>query len=132
MREKMTVGVALALLAWFAWVPNAGAESKVLDGKTFEGVLGEKGQTKSEAETVIFQAGKLHSNLCDPLGFGSGPYSTKASGGSVAVEADTTSPKEGTMHWSGTIKAGHFEGTVLWTKADKTTVNYWFKTTEKK
>jgi hypothetical protein len=103
------------------------AGSGPLDGKTFVGESGEKGQTKSEAEQIDFKGGTFHSKNCDPYGFAPAPYKATSRAGVTTFEATTTSAKEGKIVWKGTVKGDTLEGTLLWTKAGQKDIEYWVK-----
>lgn len=99
----------------------------LLDGKTFEGEVGKKGQGKGEPETFVFADGKL-----DPLqrrssGFTAAPYKATAASGKIGFEAETVSPTEGRMLWKGTALGVSFQGTMTWTKKGQAPVEYWFR-----
>jgi hypothetical protein len=99
-----------------------------LDGKVFTVDSAEKGKTSTEKDDVDFANGKLHSKGCDQWGFGAGAYKTDGN----KFEADTTSAKEGKIHWSGTVVGDKIEGTYVWTKAGQKPIEYGFKGTLKK
>jgi hypothetical protein len=52
--------------------------------------------------------------------------------GATTFEADTVSPKEGKMHWKGTLTPGGLEGTAVWSKPGQKDIEYWFKATAKR
>jgi hypothetical protein len=100
----------------------------VLDGKVFIGEIGGKGKAHGDKDEFHFQAGKFRSTACDPYGFTDGNYSTVMQGGTIAFEAQTTSPTDGTMVWEGTVHGDTIEGTATWHKTGgKTPEEMWFK-----
>lgn len=134
MKRTTILGLALAGLLVLLWTApvRADAGKGPLDGKTFSGTLTEKGKTKGDADTFTFKDGKFRSMACDAYGFGEAAYTANAGAGGTAFEATTTSPKEGTMKWKGTVKDGTIAGSVVWTKAGQADMTYTFKGTEKK
>jgi hypothetical protein len=107
---------------------SASAFAKNLDGKVFTIESAEKGKTNTEKEDVDFTKGKFHSQACDRYGFEAGSYTLNGD----KFEADTTSAKEGKIHWSGTVSGDHIDGTYLWSKSGQKPIEYWFKGTLKK
>ena len=118
------------LLAAVAITLCASGEARAsgpLDGKTFVGESGEKGQTKSDPEQIDFKAGTFHSKACDAYAFGSAPYKATTTGGVTTFEATTTSAKEGKIVWKGTVKGDTLDGTLRWSKAGQKDIEYWVK-----
>ena len=108
------------------------AKGAALDGKKFSVDSGEKGKPADKAvETLTFKDGKFHSLACDQYGFGDGAYTTTKAAAGTAWEADTTSAKEGKIHWKGTVTGDAVEGTFVWTKAGQAPIEYWFKSKSK-
>ena len=103
-----------------------------LDGKSFVGAMTEKGKTKGDPDTFIFKDGKFRSTACDVYGFTETSYTTAVSDAGTTFEAVSTSPKEGTMKWKGTVKGDSVEGTAVWTKNGQADAIYTFKGTLKK
>jgi hypothetical protein len=117
------------LLGHFLIAPAAAA---VLDGKSFVSETGEKGKPMSEKDEIAFAAGQFHSKACDPWGFAKAPYKASTKAGVTSFEAETSSPKEGKIHWTGTVKGDTLEGRYVWTKAGQAPIEYWVKGTLKK
>jgi hypothetical protein len=102
----------------------------MLDGKRFMVEGGEQGKEKeASADTLSFANGMFHSKGCDIYGFGDGAYKAMQNGDATTFEATTTSEKEGTIDWKGTINGNMIEGTYRWTKAGQNPIDYWFKGT---
>lgn len=121
---KTIVMTMTMLLAGAAWA-NGGA----LDGKSFAVDSGEKGKPAGkDKETLTFKDGTLHSSACDPYGFGDGAYRASSSGAATTFDADTSSAKEGKIHWHGTVRGDAVEGSFVWTKIGQAPIEYWFKT----
>jgi hypothetical protein len=98
-----------------------------LDGKTFVGETGKKGQGKGDPETFVFAGWKFDPLQCHPYGFAAAPYKATSVGGKVGFEAKTVSAKEGTMHWKGTALGTSIQGTMTWTKKGQAPIEYWFR-----
>lgn len=113
--------------------PISGAElSHLLDGKTFVGKNGEKGQPldPNQDEELVFQDGRFTSVSCFPYNFGSSEYSAQVVGDSIHFEAVTMSPSHGKIAWKGIVKDGTAEATFVWTKERwywNTHREYWFQ-----
>ena len=129
MKTKTTIRMAMMVAGALALGGVAAAKGgATLDGKSYAVDSGEKGKPAGkEVETITFKNGKFHSAACDTYGFGDATYTTKAAGGATTFEADTMSAKEGKIHWQGTAKGDHVEGTYVWTKAGQAPIEYWFK-----
>jgi hypothetical protein len=50
----------------------------------------------------------------------------------VMIEAETKSPKEGSMRWKGVVQGETLAGSMIWTKDGQAPIAYWFKGTLKK
>jgi hypothetical protein len=122
----VTTAVVLLLAIGAASKAADTTSSGVLDGMTFVGDLGEKGKTKGDKDTYEFKGGTFHSTACDGYGFKAAAYTATANGEVIKFESTTHSDKEGEMVWKGTVKGGHMEGTIVWTKGSQA-IDYWFK-----
>jgi hypothetical protein len=116
-----TVGYILGGTPGFAQTPMMG-----LDGKSFVGQIGKKGEKSGDKDELTFKDGKLHSTACEKYGFGQVPYTAKAGEGETAFEAETVISKEGTMKWKGTVKGGTVTATVIWSKSGKAPQELWY------
>lgn len=133
MSRTRGIAVLLGLSLWLAGVALAAEVAKgALDGKSYSGMLGEKGKTKGDKDDFVFKEGTFHSTACDAYGFGAAAYTAREEAGAIAFEATTHSAKEGDMEWKGAVKGDAVEGTVVWKKAGKAPKDYWFKGTLKK
>jgi hypothetical protein len=121
MRKRWTV---LALLAAIAVLPARAAGP--LDGKSFVGTMTEKGKTKADTDSFQFANGKFHSNGCDPYGFRPSAYKAQKAGDDWTFTSESTSPKEGTMAWKGTVAGDTISGEVAWTKPGQQPIEYTF------
>ena len=130
MMKKRVVALIALLMSGLGVAPLALAGGS-LDGKTFTGVVGQKGKTEGQADDLVFQGNQFESTLCRNFGYGKGAYTTTAKGNAVAFNAETTSAAGGKMKWEGTVKGNAIEGKVL--SAEKgATSEMWFKGTLKK
>ena len=107
------------------------AQAAVLDGRSFEGVVLERGKTSGDADTLIFDKGRFRSTACDRYGYADGPYSTSVSGDSVAFEAETESPKYGKLLWKGVVRGHKLDGTMTMVRDGQATGEKWVVAGEK-
>jgi len=110
----------------------AGEGSHLLDGMSFVGKNGEKGQNLAEYEDeeIVFQDGLFTSVSCEPYNFGSSPYKAEVIEGKVHFSAVTESPTHGKITWQGIIDGNQAEVTFVWTKERwywDTRREYWFR-----
>ncbi len=129
---SLGMGFSLALALVLALPAPAWTEAGLLDGKTFVGQMTEKGKAKGEKDEFVFKDGKFRSTGCDPYGFTETPYTVSQSDVSANFEAESHSPKEGTMKWKGTVKGDTIEGTAVWMKKGQADMHYTIKGTLKK
>src|SRR5215471_1101110 len=113
------------LAATAAIVPAAPALADSLDGRSFHGVFLERGKTSGDADTLTFKDGRFRSSACDQYGYGDAPYKTVAAGDSVRFEAETMSPKYGKLSWSGSIRGGKLDATVMMERKGKAALENW-------
>jgi hypothetical protein len=104
---------------------SALAQAAVLDGRSFEGVVLERGKTSGDADTLIFDNGRFRSTACDRYGYGDGAYRTSVSGDSVAFEAETESPKYGKLLWKGVVRGQKLDGTLTMVRDGQVTGEKW-------
>ena len=124
------VFTAFSLLIFICGVPTF-AIMGTLDGKTFSGEVGKKGEASGMKDDLVFKDGKFRSTACDAYGFGDANYSATPSGDATAFQAETHNPKNESMKWSGTIKGNTIEGTAVWTKPGAEPIEEWVKATLK-
>jgi hypothetical protein len=104
--------------------------SRILDGKKFVGLTGEKGKKAHHEDALSFSEGIFTSSACYHYGFKGGPYTATVDGDSIHFRAETLSPTHGKMVWQGTLKDGTLEVDYSWTKERwlwTTHREYWFK-----
>ena len=128
MSRRIWAGV-MAAAALIAVAPVAFAV-ETLDGKTFSGTIGKKGETAGNPDDFIFKDGQFESTLCEQFGYGTGAYKTSIADGATRFSAETTSKTGGKMAWTGTIKEGHLQGSVVTTENGASS-EMWFNGTVK-
>ena len=90
----------------------------LLDGRSYVGKNGEKGQqlAEYEDEEIIFKDGMFNSVSCEPYNFGSGSYTASVVGDKIHFAAVTESPSHGKISWQGVIDNDQAEVSFVWTK----------------
>lgn len=101
------------------------SSSSLLDGRSFEGVVLERGKTSGDADTLIFERGRFRSTACDRYGYGDGAYRTSGAGDSVAFEAETESAQHGKLRWAGTVRGERLDGTLTMVREGKLAGEKW-------
>jgi len=96
-----------------------------LDGKTFEGVVLERGKRSGDEETITFRNGRFHSSACRQYGYGDAPYSVFEAKDGLAFEAQTESPQYGKLLWRGTVRGARLDGTLTMLKDGKPAGEKW-------
>lgn len=102
-----------------------------LDGRSFVGVVLERGKTEGDADTIIFKDGRFRSTACDRYDYGDGPYTVTANGDGVSFEAQTQSPKYGKLLWRGVVRGARLDGTMIMVRDGKTLGEKWVLAGEK-
>jgi hypothetical protein len=105
----------------FAQTPMMG-----LEGKSFVGQIGKKGEKSGDKDELVFKDGKIYSTACEKYGFGQAFYTAKAGEGSTAFTAETRSAKEGMMKWKGTVTGGTVTATLVWSKPGQAPQELWY------
>jgi hypothetical protein len=83
------------------------------------------GGGKPYEDKLTFAGQKLTSATFKARGFADAEVETDTRGGQIATfTATAKSPKQGSAKWGGTVSAGQVQGTLTWTKADGTAVEY--------
>lgn len=104
--------------------PASTTAPTTLDGKTFIGESKEPGKSGAEKDEITFASGRLHSKGCDVYGFGDAPYSSTSDANGIHFNAVTTSEKEGSIAWSGTVSGDAITGKMVWTKQGQSPITY--------
>lgn len=128
----MKISTLLGLFAVTAIAPASPALAGSLDGRSFEGVFLERGKTSGDADTLIFKDGRFRSTACDRYGYSDAGYRTTADGDGMRFEAETHSPKYGMLRWSGVVRGGKLDATVMMLQPGKPAVENWVVAGEKK
>ena len=105
-------------------VPSS-SSSSLLDGRSFEGVVLERGKTSGDADTLIFERGRFRSTACDRYGYGDGSYRTRGAGDGIAFEAETESAQYGKLRWAGTVRGEKLDGTLTMVRDGKPAGEKW-------
>jgi len=114
-------------------VVPAALAAESLDGRTFQGVFLERGKTSGDADTLIFKDGRFSSTACDKYGYSDAAYKTMAAGDATRFEAETQSAKYGKLVWSGVVRGGKLDATVMMDQGNgKKPVENWVVAAEKK
>jgi hypothetical protein len=96
-----------------------------LDGRSFAGVVLERGKTSGDAETITFNNGRFHSTACQAYGYGDGPYKTAEAPDGLAFEAETESPQYGKLLWRGVVRGARLDGALTMMKDGKPGTEKW-------
>ena len=103
----------------------------LLDGRNFDGIVLECGKTEGDADTITFKNGRFRSSASDRYEYGDGPYTATAAGDAVSFEAQTESPKYGTLLWRGVVRGRRLDGTLTMVRDGKTLGEKWLLAGEK-
>jgi hypothetical protein len=128
MNLKSLLGL-VALTA--AVVPASPALAAGLDGRSFDGVFLERGKTSGDADTITFRNGRFRSSACDRYGYGDAPYKVTPVGDTLRFETETESAKYGKLQWSGVVRGGKLDATVMMVQDGKKPVENWVVAAEK-
>jgi hypothetical protein len=113
-------GISLAVIA----PAPVMAQASSLEGKTFEGVILEKGKTRGDADTLVFRNGKFRSSACDKYGFNEAPYKVSADGSLMRFEAVTESARDGKLEWTGYMSGNKLYATSVWVRSGKAPIEH--------
>ena len=92
-----------------------------LDGRRFRaGIVRDDADEDAKAQPLedklLFENGKFSSVVCRRYNFAEAPYWVRVEGDRIHFMAELTSPTDGTMRWTGTIRGNQLTGTMRWTK----------------
>ena len=110
---------------------SAGAQAQSLDGRTFTGVFLERGKTSGDADTITFRDGRFRSSACDRYGYSDAPYKAVAVADGTRFEAETQSARYGKLLWSGHVRGGKLDATVMMDRPGKAPIENWVVAGEK-
>jgi hypothetical protein len=131
-RQKINILITTTCFILFINPALALETFHLLDGKTFTGFNGEKGQDldPNEAEEIVFNNGRFISTTCNKYNFSDVAYSASDVGDSIHFQAVTLSPTHGKIEWQGVVHGDQADVTFVWTKERwywNTHREYWFK-----
>ena len=126
--KNSTTAAALTVAALL----SAGAQAQSLDGRTFTGVFLERGKTSGDPDTLIFKDGRFRSTACDRYGYSDAPYKAVAVADGTRFETETQSPKYGKLVWSGYVREGKLDATVMMQQDGKAPKENWVVAGEKR
>src|SRR4051812_25081323 len=128
--KRTTQAAAAVALATASLFP-ALADTRSLDGRSFEGVFIERGKTSGDADKLVFKDGRFRSTACDRYGYSEAPYKAATAGDSTRFEAETYSPKYGKLRWSGVVAGGKLDATAIMVREGKPDIENWVVAGEK-
>jgi hypothetical protein len=126
--QQAAATIGLATLSAFP----ALADTRALDGRSFEGVFIQRGKTSGDADTLVFRDGRFRSSACDRYGYSDAQYKTASTGDMTRFEAETDSPKYGKLRWSGVVVGGKLDATAVMVREGKQDIENWVVAGEKK
>lgn len=100
--------------------------SGLVDGKTYSGEVGQKGDKKGDADDFEFKDGTFHSTACDQYGYTAAPYTATKGKDNITFKSTTKNDSGDTIAWNGTIKGDHVSGNAIRTSG-KETYSMWFE-----
>ena len=120
----LTIGILACAMPVFA-------QPVGLDGRTFSGEYGRKGDPTVEGkDTLIFEDGRLRSRARDLYRFGEGDYTANFDyiNDLTTFQAETLSRTDGRIAWKGNIKRGILEADFTWYRPnDQPPIDYWVR-----
>ena len=103
-----------------------------LDGRNFQGVFIPKGETKGDADTLIFTNGRFQSTACTTYGYGDAPYRLAKVGDAMHFEADTESKQYGKLLWRGVVRGNKLDATATMVRAGSPDTENWVVASDKR
>jgi hypothetical protein len=97
-----------------------------LDGKSFTGEIGAKGQ-KADPDTFIFKDGRFTSTACEKFGFKDAAYTTSGEGKNMRFRATTMNTSGAKIDWDGTVSGDKIEGKAVLNQPGKPAEDKMFK-----
>jgi hypothetical protein len=129
MKRSTHAAAAIAFAAAAAF--PAFADNPTLDGRRFEGIFLERGKTSGDADTLVFKDGRFRSLACDRYGYSDAVYKASSAGDMTRFEAETQSAKYGKLRWTGVVRAGKLDATVMMVRDGKPDLEHWVVAGEK-
>jgi hypothetical protein len=128
--------IFLALsLVFLSGVPWARALEGLLDGRVFVGESREIHVGAAKIEEIKFVNGKLDAIVWATKDFTAGAYTAAYENDAIVFEAETISPKQGTIKWRGIVRGDAIEVNYQWRKKgwlSDTVKDYAFKGIQKR
>jgi hypothetical protein len=119
--------VVVALVAMSVRVAPAIAGGGLLDGRTFEGEVGEIDES-GDHENFVFAEGEFDPIACHEWGFYATPYSaTEEQDGVIRFAAEHTNDDGNRMRWEGVVEGDSLSGSMWYWEGDDPPVEYWFR-----
>jgi hypothetical protein len=131
---KYLFALALGLVFLFG-VPWARAQEALLDGRVFVGESREIHVGAAKNEEIKFVNGELDAIVWAGKDFTAGAYTAAYEKDAIVFEAETISPKQGTIKWRGIVRGDAIEVNYQWRKKgwlSDTVRDYAFKGSQKK
>jgi len=125
----LIAALLLAAMAWSQSLSESGntktspvaASAGPLDGRQFDASIvrddaNEEEKTRPLGDKLTFNDGNFSSAICERYNFKKAPYWVRVDDDQIHFLAELTSPTDGTMRWTGTVRGDLLEGTMWWTK----------------
>ncbi len=122
-------------LVFLFGVPWARAQEGLLDGRVFVGESREIHVGAPKKEEIKFLNGELDAIVWRGQEFKAGAYIAAYEKDAIVFEAETISPKQGTIKWRGIVRGDAIEANYQWRKKgwlSDTVRDYSFKGSQKK
>ena len=127
MRNVFNAMLCVVLLAGACAVVARAAGRDAFEGTWKVTVTPDDGGKPYE-DTLVFKTGKFTSENGKKHDFAETEYEGDFRGGQIGTfTATAKSKKEGSAKWTGTVAPGQIQGTLAWTKADGSVVNYTYR-----
>jgi hypothetical protein len=133
-RCNLVFSLALSLVILYG-APWARAQEGLLDGRDFVGESREIHVRTARNEEIKFVNGELEAILWAGKDFKAGAYTAAYEKDAIVFEAETTSPKKGTIKWRGIVRGDAIEVNYQWHQKgwlSDTVRDYAFKGSQKK
>jgi hypothetical protein len=126
--------LAFSLVFLFG-VPWARAQEGLLDGRVFVGESREIHIGAAKNDEIKFVNGEVYAILWEGKDFKAGAYTAAYEKDAIVFEAETISPKQGTIKWRGIVRGDAIEVNYQWRKKgwlSDTVKDYAFKGIQKR
>ena len=106
---------------------TAPTKAETLAGRSFVVATKEGDKTDHPSDTLVFTTDTFESVACREWGFGVASYTTATEDGVIRFTSTATSPKEGSIQWTGTVDGGQIKGEYVWKKEGQADIHYTFE-----